>query len=146
MIILRYAFYRLITMLLTLLLVSALIFFIINLPPGNYLTNQIMELQATGQDAGVAKAEFLQREYSLDRSLVEQYLIWIGAWPGPYGFSGMLQGDFGWSFEFDQPVIDIVGQALWLTVLVNLAAVLFVYLVALPLGVLAAARSQTWVD
>lgn len=146
MIILRYALYRLMTMLLTLLLVSALIFFIINLPPGNYLTNQIMELQATGQDAGVAKAEFLQREYSLDRPLIEQYLIWIGAWPGPYGFSGMLQGDFGWSFEFDQPVIDIVGQALWLTVLVNLAAVLFVYLVALPLGVLAAARSQTWVD
>jgi len=146
MIILRYAFYRLITMLLTLLLVSALIFFIINLPPGNYLTNLIMELQATGQDAGVAKAEFLQHEYALDRPLVEQYLIWIGAWPGPYGFSGMLQGDFGWSFEFDQPVIDIVGQALWLTVLVNLAAVLFVYLVALPLGVLAAARSQTWVD
>ncbi|MBE9476280.1 MAG: ABC transporter permease [Proteobacteria bacterium] len=146
MIILRYALYRLMTMLLTLLLVSALIFFIINLPPGNYLTNQIMELQATGQDAGVAKALFLQREYSLDRPLVEQYLIWIGAWPGPYGFSGILQGDFGWSFEFDQPVIDIVGQALWLTVLVNLAAVLFVYLVALPLGVLAAARAQTWVD
>lgn len=146
MIILRYALYRLMTMLLTLLLVSALIFFIINLPPGNYLTNQIMELQATGQDAGVAKAEFLQKEYSLDRPLVEQYLIWIGAWPGPYGFSGMLQGDFGWSFEFDQPVIDIVGQALWLTILVNLAAVLFVYLVALPLGVLAAARAQTWVD
>jgi peptide/nickel transport system permease protein len=146
MIILRYALYRLMTMLLTLLLVSALIFFIINLPPGNYLTNQIMELQATGQDAGVAKAEFLQKEYSLNRPLAEQYLIWIGAWPGPYGFSGMLQGDFGWSFEFDQPVIDIVGQALWLTILVNLAAVLFVYLVALPLGVLAAARSQTWVD
>jgi peptide/nickel transport system permease protein len=146
MIIIRYAVYRLITMLLTLLLVSALVFFIINLPPGNYLTNQIAELQATGQDAGVAKAEFLRREYSLDRPLVEQYLIWIGAWPGPYGFSGMIQGDFGWSFEFDQPVIDIVGQALWLTVLVNLAAVLFVYLVALPLGVLAAARSRTWVD
>ena len=146
MMVLRYALYRLLTMLLTLLLVSALIFFIINLPPGNYLTNQIMELQATGQDAGVAKAEFLQHEYSLDRPLIEQYLIWIGAWPGPYGFSGMLQGDFGWSFEFDQPVIDIVGQALWLTVLVNLAAVLFVYIVALPLGVLAAAKSQTWVD
>jgi peptide/nickel transport system permease protein len=134
------------TMLMTLLLVSALIFIIINLPPGNYLSNQIAELQATGQDAGVAKAEFLRREYALDRPLVEQYLIWIGFWPGQYGFSGLIQGDFGWSFEFDQPVSEIVGQALWLTVLVNLAAVLFVYIVALPLGVLAAARSKTWVD
>ena len=59
---------------------------------------------------------------------------------------GLLQGDFGWSFEFDQPVSDIVGDALWLTVLVNLAAILFVYMVALPLGVVAAARSKSWVD
>jgi peptide/nickel transport system permease protein len=43
-------------------------------------------------------------------------------------------------------VAEIVGDSLWLTVLVNLAAVLFVYMVALPLGVLAAARSRTWVD
>ena len=144
--ILRYALYRFGTMLLTLLVVSALIFLIINLPPGDYLSNQINELRATGQSAGVAKAEFLRKEYALDRPLWQQYLIWVGFIPGPQGFSGLIQGDFGWSFEFDRPVAEIVGDSLWLTVLVNLAAVLFVYLVALPLGVLAAARSKTWVD
>ncbi len=146
MAILRYAFFRLLTMLATLVVVSALIFVIINLPPGDYLSNQINELRATGQEAGVAKAEFLRQEYALDRPIWEQYLIWMGFSEGPQGFSGMLQGDFGWSFEFDEPVADIVGEALWLTVLVNLAAVLFVYAVALPLGVLAAAKSKTWVD
>lgn len=146
MILLRYAIYRLVTMLLTLLVVSALVFLIINLPPGDYLSNQIAELRASGQDAGVAKAEFLRHEYALDRALWEQYMIWAGFMPGPNGFSGLLQGNFGWSFEFDRPVAEIVGESLWLTVLVNLAAVLFVYLVALPLGVLAAARSKTWVD
>lgn len=144
--ILRYAVYRFITMLLTLLVVSALIFMIINLPPGDYLSNQISELRATGQSAGVAKAEFLRQEYALDRPLWQQYLIWMGFMPGPQGWSGMIQGNFGWSFEFDQPVAEIVGDTLWLTVLVNVAAVLFVYLVALPLGVLAAAKSKTWVD
>ncbi len=144
--ILRYAVYRFITMLLTLLVVSALIFMIINLPPGDYLSNQISELRATGQSAGVAKAEFLRQEYALDRPLSQQYLIWMGFMPGPQGWSGMIQGNFGWSFEFDQPVAEIVGDTLWLTVLVNVAAVLFVYLVALPLGVLAAAKSKTWVD
>ncbi len=144
--ILRYAVYRFGTMLLTLLLVSVLIFWIINLPPGDFLSNQIAELRATGQEAGVAKAEFLRKEYALDRSLTEQYLIWMGLWPGPHGFSGMLQGNFGWSFEFDRPVSEIVGESLWLTVLVNLAAVLFVYMVALPLGVLAAAKSRTMID
>ena len=71
-------------MLLTLLLVSALIFFIINLPPGDYLSNQIAELRSTGQESGVAKAEFLRQEYALDRSLPEQYLIWLGVWPVSY--------------------------------------------------------------
>ncbi|WP_299142796.1 ABC transporter permease [uncultured Tateyamaria sp.] len=146
MMFIRYAAYRLLTMVLTLIVVSMLIFVIINLPPGDYLSNQIAELRATGQAEGVAKAEFLRKEYALDRPLYQQYLIWVGVIPGPQGFSGLLQGDFGWSFEFDAPVAEIVGDALWLTVLVNLAAVLFVYLVALPLGVLAAARSATWVD
>ncbi len=143
---LRYAIYRLFTMLMTLWIVSILVFIIINLPPGDYLSNQIAELRATGQEAAVEQAEFLRREYSLDQPLWRQYLIWAGFAPGPNGFSGLLQGDFGWSFEFDKPVSEIVGDALWLTVLVNLAAVLFVYMVALPLGVLAAARSKTWVD
>ncbi|TNF60568.1 MAG: ABC transporter permease [Rhodobacteraceae bacterium] len=146
MTILRYAIYRLFTMLVTLWIVSILIFVIINLPPGDYLSNQIAELRSTGQTAAVDQAEFLRREYSLDQPLWRQYLIWAGFAPGPNGFSGLLQGDFGWSFEFDKPVSEIVGGALWLTVLVNLAAVIFVYLVALPLGVLAAARSRTWVD
>jgi len=144
--ILRYAIYRFGTMLLTLLVVSVLVFTIINLPPGDYLSNQIAELRATGQASGVAKAEFLRKEYALDRPLWQQYMIWMGFMPGPQGFSGMIQGNFGWSFEFDQPVAEIVGESLWLTVVVNLAAVLFVYLVALPLGMLAAARSRTWVD
>lgn len=143
---LRYAVYRLCTMLLTLWVVSILVFVIINLPPGDYLSNQIAELRATGQAEGVAKAEFLRSEYALDRPLWEQYLIWVGFAPGPLGFSGLIQGDFGWSFEFDRPVSDIVGDALWLTVLVNLSAVLFVYMVALPLGVIAAAKSETWAD
>ena len=133
-------------MLLTLLLVSALIFFIINLPPGDYLSNQIPELRSTWQESGVAKAEFLRQEYALDRSLPEQYLIWLGVWPGHHGYSGMLQGDFGWSFEFGKPVSEVVGSAMWMTILVNLVAVLFVYMVALPLGVLAAAKSRTWID
>lgn len=144
--ILRYALLRFCTMLLTLWVVSILVFVIINLPPGDYLSNQIAELRATGQAASVAKAEFLRVEYSLDRPLWEQYMIWVGFMPGPEGFYGLIQGNFGWSFEFDRPVAEIVGDALWLTVLLNLAAVLFVYAVALPLGVLAAAKSETWVD
>ena len=144
--IIRFAIFRFATMLMTLVVVSALVFFIMNLPPGDYLSNLIAELRATGQESGVAKVEFLRKEYSLDQPLWRQYLIWVGFYPGPHGFSGIIQGDFGWSFEFDKPVSEIVGTALWMTILVNVAAILFVYMVALPLGVLAAAKSKTWVD
>jgi len=140
MAILRYAFYRFGTMLMTLLVVSVLVFAIINLPPGDYLSNQIAELKASGQSAGVAKAEFLRKEYALDRP------VWMGFMPGPHGFSGLIQGNFGWSFEFDRPVSEIVGDSLWLTVLVNMAAIVFVYATALPLGVIAAAKARTWAD
>ncbi|AAV93875.1 ABC transporter permease [Ruegeria pomeroyi] len=146
MAILRYAFYRFGTMLMTLLVVSVLVFAIINLPPGDYLSNQIAELKASGQSAGVAKAEFLRKEYALDRPVWQQYMIWMGFMPGPHGFSGLIQGNFGWSFEFDRPVSEIVGDSLWLTVLVNMAAIVFVYATALPLGVIAAAKARTWAD
>lgn len=130
----------------TLLVVSALVFAIINLPPGDYLSNQIAELRATGQESGVAQAEFLVAEYGLDRPLIEQYAIWIGVWPGPKGFAGILQGQFGQSFALDRPVFEVVGEAMAFTIGLNLAVVLFVYALALPLGVIAAMRAGTWVD
>ncbi len=141
-----YLFRRFLTMLLTLLVVSALIFVIINLPPGDALSNQIAELRAQGEAASVARAEFLRTQYSLDQPLWMQYLIWLGAIPGPDGYSGLLQGDYGWSFEFDAPVSEVLGESLWLTVVVNLAALLFIYAVSLPLGAIAAVRAGSWLD
>lgn len=142
----RYLAKRLVTMLVTLFIISILIFWIINLPPGDFLTNQIAELRAQGEAASIEKAEFLRKQYSLDQPLWKQYLIWVGLAQGPDGFNGLLQGDLGWSFEFDQPVKDVLGEAMWLTVLVNLAAMLFIYIVSLPLGALAAVRAGSWLD
>ena len=137
---------RFLTMLVTLLAISVLIFAIINLPEGNYLTNQINELRSTGEAAGVQKAEELMREYALDRPVWEQYLIWIGLLPGIHGFSGLLQGDLGYSFELEQPVAEVLGETVWLTIAVNFSALIFVYVVALPLGTIAAVRANSWID
>jgi peptide/nickel transport system permease protein len=143
---LRYLLRRLWTMIWTLLLVSILIFWIVNLPPGDVITNQIQQLRASGEASAISKADFLMKEYALDRPLWEQYLIWMGFWPGPNGFSGILQGDLGWSFELDQPVSGIVGEAIYMTIALNFFAILFVYLVALPLGAIAAVKANTWID
>ena len=142
----RYVIQRILTMIGTLFVVAALVFLIINLPPGDFLSNQIAELRATGQASGVARAEFLMQQYALDRPLLEQFGIWIGVWPGPDGFSGILQGDLGHSLELDRPVAEVVGEGMAFTIGLNLAVVLFVYLTALPLGAISAVRANTWVD
>ncbi|MEM6489256.1 MAG: ABC transporter permease [Pseudomonadota bacterium] len=133
-------------MALTLAAISALVFAIINLPPGNYVSNQVAEMQASGESAGVQKAQLLMAQYALDQPLWQQYLIWVGVWPGPNGFSGLVQGDLGWSFELQRPVADVVGETAVLTAVVNLAALLFVYVVALPLGTIAAVYANSWLD
>ena len=140
----RYLARRIVTMAVTLLIISALVFFIIKLPPGDFLSNQIMELRAQGESASIAKAEFLMHQYGLDRPVWEQYLIWIGAWPNPDGsFNGLIEGNWGWSFEYDRPVHEVVGDALWLTLVVNFAVVIFVHVVSIPIAIYSATRQYS---
>jgi len=142
----RFLLRRFVTMAVTLLIISALVFFIIKLPPGDFLSNQIAELRAQGESASIAKAEFLIKQYGLDRPAWEQYLVWLGVMPGPNGFSGLLQGDWGWSFEYDKPVVEVVGDALWLTLLVNLAVVIFIHVVSIPIAIYSATRQYSFGD
>lgn len=137
---------RFLTMVVTLAAISVLIFVIINLPDGNYLSNEIAEMRATGEAAGIAKAEAMEQQYALDRPIWQQYLIWMGFAPGPAGFNGLLQGELGHSFALDRPVAEVIGETAMLTVAVNFSALLFVYIVALPLGTIAAVRANSTVD
>lgn len=141
-----YILRRLAGMVPTLLIISFLIFFIIELPPGDYLSNQIEQLRTQGESASIAKLEFLRREFALDRPFLERYAVWLGAWPGPNGFDGLLQGNFGWSFEYSKPVNDVVSGTLLLTVVLNFATILFVYLVSFPIGIYSATRQYSWGD
>src|SRR5687767_15722895 len=141
---LRYTLRRLLIMLPTLLVISIVTFIIIQLPPGDFLSNQIAELQSQGDKAAAAKAEFLRKQYGLDKPFLEQYAIWIGFWPGENGFSGLLQGDLGWSFEHDLPVKDVVGDRLLLSFILNFSVILFAWSVALPIGFYAATHQYSW--
>jgi len=141
-----YVIRRVLTMIPTLIVISLLTFFIIELPPGDYLSNQIAQLKALGEESSIAKIEFLRAEYALDRPFFERYLIWVGALPGTHGFDGLLQGNWGWSFEFEKPVADVVGPTLPLTIILNFATILFVYIVAFPIGIYSATRQYSWGD
>lgn len=143
---LNYVARRLVAMIPTLLVISFLIFAIIELPPGDYLTNQIEQLRMQGETASIAQLEFLRQEFALDKPFLERYLIWLGAWPGPNGFDGLLQGNWGWSFEYNKPVDEVVGGTLFLTIILNFTVILFVYLVSFPIGIYSATRQYSWGD
>lgn len=138
-----YFVHRVLIMIPTLLAISALIFVIIELPPGDYLSNQIQELKSRGDTAALAKAEFLRHQYGLDRPFVERYATWLGVWPGPKGFSGLLQGDLGYSFEFDLPVTEVVGDRLLLSFIVSFATIIFTWVVSFPIGVYSATHQYS---
>jgi len=143
---LRYVVHRLMVMIPTLVAISFITFIIIQLPPGDYLSNQIAELKSRGEGSGVDRLEFLRHQFALDRTWLEQYVIWLGVWPGPNGFSGILQGDWGWSFEYSKPVSAIIGNSIILTIVLNAATVLFIYIVAFPIGIYSATRQYSWGD
>ena len=143
---LRYTIHRLLIMIPTLLVISFITFAIIKLPPGDFLSNQIAELKSQGDSAALEKVDFLRRQYGLDKPFLEQYAVWVGLWPGEHGFSGLVQGDLGWSFEHDMAVKDVVGDRLLLSFILNFSVVLFTWAVAFPIGVYAATHQYSWGD
>ncbi len=143
---LYYIVRRVLAMIPTFFVISLLTFFIIELPSGDYISNQIAMLKSSGESSSIAKLEYMRTEFALDRPFFERYLIWMGLWPGVHGFDGLLQGNWGWSFEFERPVAEVVGPTLPMTILLNMATILFVYVVSFPIGIYSATRQYSWGD
>lgn len=123
---------RLVQSIPTLLLSSILIFFVIQLAPGDFLTTARLNPNISPEQVAA-----LERNFGLDRPVWQQYLLWMG---------NMLRGDFGLSFQYQQPVLDVIWprikNSLWL-VLLNLA---FFYAIAIPVGVYGAIRQNSLGD
>jgi peptide/nickel transport system permease protein len=134
---LRYIAHRLLVMVPTLLAISAIVFLIIQLPPGDYFTTYINELQSQGETVSKERMDFLREQYGFDRSPVEQYFVWL---------FGMLQGDFGYSFEYSLPVSEVVGDRMLLSFIVSFTTIIFTWIVAFPIGVYSAVRQYSWGD
>lgn len=128
---LNYVGRRLALGLFTVWAVSVLSFIIIQLPPGDFATTRLTELAASGNASAVYEAERLRAEYGLDQPIFVQYFQWIGQ---------VVQGNFGISFDWDRPVADVIGDRLVLSMVVSVAAIIFTWAVALPIGVYSAVR------
>jgi len=132
-----YLVHRILIMVPTLIAISAIIFVIIQLPPGDYLTTYVAELRSQGEAVSEAKLAFLREQYGFDQPMWKQYLTWA---------AGMLQGDFGYSFEYSLPVSEVVGDRMWLTFIVSFTTIVFTWVVSFPIGVYSATHQYSWGD
>ncbi|MEM9029132.1 MAG: ABC transporter permease [Pseudomonadota bacterium] len=132
-----YILRRVLLMIPTLLLTSALVFTIIELPPGDYFESYMAELEAQGETVDKEEIAYLKEEFGFDKHPVERYFIWV---------AGLVQGDLGYSFEHQLPVNEVVGDRLFFTILVSFVTIIFTWLIAFPIGIYSATHQYSWGD
>ena len=128
---------RFVYMFIILAVMSVTAFVIIQLPPGDYLTTYIRQLEVSGQRIDEAQIRSLKRQFGLDLPVHLRYFRWI--WRA-------LHGDFGRSLQWGKPVSELIGERLLLTVVVNLFTLLFIYAVAIPIGIYSATHQYSISD
>ena len=122
----------------TLVLVSILTFIIIQLPPGDFMTSLASMAAETGSGADEDAMNNMRRQYGLDRPIYVQYLKWA---------SGIaMRGDLGYSFEWKKPVSELIVGRLGFTLLLSLLSLVFMWAVAVPIGVYSATHQYSLGD
>ncbi|AIC30792.1 MULTISPECIES: ABC transporter permease [Rhizobium] len=126
---------RLLWMIPSLFAVSFLAFVLIQLPPGDYVTTYIATLAASNEIVDQNTAAQLRERFGLDDPMLIQYFKWM--W-------GILsRGDFGISFEWQQPVSDLIWERMALTLVLALSTLIATWAIALPIGVFSAVRKYS---
>lgn len=128
---------RVIMALFTIFVISIISFVIIQLPPGDFLTSYVAQLAAAGDSISQEQVQRLRENYGLDQPIYAQYFKWI---------SGIVRGDFGRSLEWGVPVSDLIYSRLAMSILVGASSVLFVWTLAIPIGVYSATNQYSLLD
>jgi peptide/nickel transport system permease protein len=125
---------RLVLAVATMWAISILAFVIIQLPPGDFVDAYIANLSASGSVVSMEEAQNLRKLYGLDQPIYVQYGKWMAR---------ILVGDFGVSMEWRRPVLEVIGDRLWLTVVLSFAALLLTWGLAFPIGIYSAVRQYS---
>jgi len=135
---LQYILRRIAIMIPTLLIISIIVFVIIQLPPGDFLTSYVAQLRMTGDRVDEEEIMALRQRYGLGQPLYVQYFKWM---------SGiLLRGDWGQSMEWRKPVKDIIWERIGLTMVLSGATMLFSWLISIPAGVYSATHQYSFFD
>ncbi|MBT3192351.1 MAG: ABC transporter permease subunit, partial [Verrucomicrobia bacterium] len=140
---------RILLMVPSLLVISIVVFVIIQLPPGDYVSTYIENLRMQGQDVSQGEIQMLEERFYLNDPMPVRYLRWMGfKWFA--GFHpkdrGLLQGHLGWSMAHRKPVNDIIGSRLLLTFCISLGAIVLTWAIAIPIGIYSAVKQYSIPD
>ncbi len=122
---------RLLVAIPTLLIISIFVFSLQKLLPGDPI------LAMAGEERDPATIEFLREKYRLNDPVSLQYVNWLG---------GVVTGDLGISLRTNQPVLELIGQKLPVTIQLAVMAMFFAMVIGIPIGILAAVKKNTWID
>lgn len=135
---LKYLFQRLLTSIFLILILSFVSFVLIDIPPGDYLTTYIANMQTSGRQVEEDEIARLVQLYDLDKPLFTKYGSWIKGI--------VLRGDFGRSFSWNRPVRDILAERLPISISISLMTLIFVWVVAVPIGFFSAKKQYSFLD
>jgi peptide/nickel transport system permease protein len=134
---LNYLIRRIMYAVVLIVLVGFTSFVIMELPPGDYLTQKIEQLRARGDRSAENRIEEYRARYGLDKPFMERFGMWA---------VNFLKGDFGESFEFERPVRELLGERLLNTVLLAVATLIVTWVIGIPLGVYSATHQYSLGD
>ena len=120
-----------------LLLVTVVAFFIIELPPGDYVTDLVARLRSSGAQVTLEMEAALRHQYGVDRPVYVRYLLWMGK---------MIRGEMGLSYEWRRPVRDLIAERLPLSIMISILTLIVTYAIAIPIGIYSATRQYSWGD
>jgi peptide/nickel transport system permease protein len=133
-----YIIKRLLQLIPLLFALSIIIFIIIELPPGDFLTSRIAELEQAGTKVGQEEIARLQAQYGLDKPLIQRYFKWV--------WNIIRYGNLGLSFQFMKPVRELLGERIVLTVVISIITIIFTYAIAIPIGIYSATHQYSMSD
>jgi len=134
---LEYVLRRFVIIIPLLFLVSVVTFVLIQLPPGDYLSTHIRQLEASGTILSQAEIDNLKRVYGLDQPLPVQYLKWMRS---------VIRLEFGWSFQWQMPVSEVIMERLPMTLLISFSSLLVVWVFAIPIAIVSATNQYSLFD
>ncbi len=134
---LRFILQRLLILPILLILFSIIVFWLVQAPPGDFLTSYIATLASGGSSIREEQVEALKRQFGLDQSGFVQYLRWM---------ESLSKGDLGLSLEYQRPNTELIGERLVLTLALALFAFFITWAVAIPAGIYSATHQNSWLD